>query len=573
MQEPFSAYSGDDDFVFVCYSHHDKKLVNTDILFAQQNGVNLWFDQKIAAGSAWRAEIASAIKRSQKFLFFISNSSLQSSHCLRELDFALNNNVDIIPIYLDTIDLPEELQLSLNRIQAIYRNSEIDYAERLLVALQDRRKIDILLQQKQKASVLPKKYWFMASATIALISISFLFINHYQKNIWDLQSIDGVEQNVDTSSAKYIQANNYLKRWDKPDFLSEAIKLLREVVSQDQDFALAFSRLAEALRIRYTLTRDTRWIEEAQINADKALSISQNLAPVHISLSRVNLTRGQIDLAYTSAMKALSLDPLSPEANQAMALTLQQQSKFEKADEYFDKAISLAPDNLVILDSYANFLFDQGKLGKAAALWQVVIELAPDHYAALINNGSALSSLGKYKDAIEIYLKALEIRPSYMAFANLGVAYSQSGQDDLAIEAYRTALMINDSDWLVWGNLGLLLADLKKDNNEAVLAIQKAIDLAELARQEDPRDIWAHSDLALYYAHNQEHELAEKRINTALALAPTLGEVNIIAAQVYEKLGDMNKASAYIQDAIKYDYPLQQIEEINSLKNLLLMIE
>ncbi len=86
--------------------------------------MHLWYDEGISAGSSWRGDIATAIKGAAKFLFYISESSLASSHCLREVDYALSNDIEIIPVYLDDSGLPGELDLVLNRVQALFRETD-----------------------------------------------------------------------------------------------------------------------------------------------------------------------------------------------------------------------------------------------------------------------------------------------------------------------------------------------------------------------------------------------------------------------------------------------------------------
>ena len=135
MNTPFPAYSGDQDYLFVCYSHADDDVVYADMEALRQQGVNLWYDEGISAGLSWRGEIANAISGSNKFLFFISSNSLESTHCLREVHFAIDHDIEIIPIYLEECDLPPELALIFSRVQALFRFSDNRYFEHVLEAI------------------------------------------------------------------------------------------------------------------------------------------------------------------------------------------------------------------------------------------------------------------------------------------------------------------------------------------------------------------------------------------------------------------------------------------------------
>ena len=135
LERPFPAYRGAESYVFVCYAHSNAEVVYADLVELDQKGINIWYDEGIPAGSSWRAEIAAAIKGADKLLYFISEASLHSTHCLREVDYALSHDVEIIPIYLEDVSLPGELELVLNRVHGLFREKDSMYMEHLLAAL------------------------------------------------------------------------------------------------------------------------------------------------------------------------------------------------------------------------------------------------------------------------------------------------------------------------------------------------------------------------------------------------------------------------------------------------------
>ena len=69
MQTPFPTYSGSEPFVFVCYAHADKDRVYPQLDWLHDQGVNLWYDQGIAAGSNWRSEIGDSLLGASHVLF------------------------------------------------------------------------------------------------------------------------------------------------------------------------------------------------------------------------------------------------------------------------------------------------------------------------------------------------------------------------------------------------------------------------------------------------------------------------------------------------------------------------
>ena len=84
MDRPFSAYKGDELYVFVSYSHSDSSAVYSELVFLKDSGFNVWYDEGIEAGSEWREEIADAIKAASLFVFFVSSESVESQ-CSRKM--------------------------------------------------------------------------------------------------------------------------------------------------------------------------------------------------------------------------------------------------------------------------------------------------------------------------------------------------------------------------------------------------------------------------------------------------------------------------------------------------------
>ncbi len=104
MEKPFPAYQGTDPYVFVCYAHEDEDVVYPEMGWLHEQGVNLWYDEGISAGRIWRAEIGDAIQSATTILFYVSKASLGSSHCNREINFALDEDKTILPIYLEEVE-------------------------------------------------------------------------------------------------------------------------------------------------------------------------------------------------------------------------------------------------------------------------------------------------------------------------------------------------------------------------------------------------------------------------------------------------------------------------------------
>lgn|GEM_PF-1283585 len=136
MEKPFSAYQGGDRYVFVCYAHGDADSVYPEIAWLNDYGVNVWYDEGISPGHEWREELATAIQGCERVLFFVSPNSVDSEHCRRELNFAQEENRQVVAIHLEPTEVPAGLRLGLNNRQAIFKHelSDEEYRKRLIRA-------------------------------------------------------------------------------------------------------------------------------------------------------------------------------------------------------------------------------------------------------------------------------------------------------------------------------------------------------------------------------------------------------------------------------------------------------
>lgn len=128
MDRPFPAYKGDDPYIFVSYAHEDAALVYPEIARLRDQGYNIWYDEGINPGSSWRDEVALALTQSKVFLYFVTPRSVSSSNCLKEVNFCLSRERQILAVHLENTVLPVGLELSLSDMQAIIRDDHSDQA-------------------------------------------------------------------------------------------------------------------------------------------------------------------------------------------------------------------------------------------------------------------------------------------------------------------------------------------------------------------------------------------------------------------------------------------------------------
>jgi len=121
MKPPFTAYRGNDPYVFVCYSHEDSAAVYEDISLLRSKGLNIWYDEGISPGTEWSEELGHALEKADQLLFYVSKSSVNSRHCRDEVNFTHNHDKPVVAVYLTEVELPVGLELSIGSTQAIQK--------------------------------------------------------------------------------------------------------------------------------------------------------------------------------------------------------------------------------------------------------------------------------------------------------------------------------------------------------------------------------------------------------------------------------------------------------------------
>jgi len=125
-------------------------------------------------------------------------------------------------------------------------------------------------------------------------------------------------------------------------------------------------------------------------------------------------------------------------------------------------------------------LYMKGKYSEAIISFCIAIEICPT-YSAYAGWGLALYDQGKYDQAIEKYEKSLALQANPKVYFNLGLVYFNQEKYEKAIEYYQKALSSDPNGWVYHFNIGLALSKLNR-NDEAMQMILKGMEMSK----EDP---------------------------------------------------------------------------------------
>lgn len=94
--------------IFISYSHKDAAAVNGIVeVIRQTTGEDVWYDPELRGGENYWEVIAQQLDGCTHLVFVMSKNSVGSQWCMRELQYAADENKTIVPICLDNATTPQ----------------------------------------------------------------------------------------------------------------------------------------------------------------------------------------------------------------------------------------------------------------------------------------------------------------------------------------------------------------------------------------------------------------------------------------------------------------------------------
>lgn len=355
----------------------------------------------------------------------------------------------------------------------------------------------------------------------------------------------------------YLTALGYIQRYDKPGNLDLAITSLNQAVKTDPTFAVGYAELGEAYRLKYQLSQNPQWIDEATANCAKAVQLDDHLPAVYVTLGKIHDAAGEHDLAVQEFQHALQLDPHSAEALAGMARAYENAGRIADAEAAYKKAVALRPDYWDGYDNLGRFYVRQRRYADAIAQYHDAVQLVPDNAQVYNNLAQAYLDMGDPKflpSAEQALRKSIQITPSYWAYANLGVLYYNEKRYAESADVTEKALQLNDKDFRLWANLALAYKRLK-ENDKAETAEEREFALLVPLAKSRPNDASLQSALAVLYAGKKQKDKAIVHLSAALALAPSDPWILDDVAEAYEILGNRAQAIYFMEKSLEKGYP------------------
>lgn len=112
-EKPLPPYFGSEPYIYVSYAPEDKYAVYPEIKRFQNQGFNVFYDEKCGDIKVKELENCTV------FIIFLTPNSAKLDRILEEVEFAEENQINILPIYLVETELDPLLDFTLSEINSI----------------------------------------------------------------------------------------------------------------------------------------------------------------------------------------------------------------------------------------------------------------------------------------------------------------------------------------------------------------------------------------------------------------------------------------------------------------------
>jgi eukaryotic-like serine/threonine-protein kinase len=365
----------------------------------------------------------------------------------------------------------------------------------------------------------------------------------------------------------YLKAIGALRRYDVPESIATAVRILTELDRKHPDSPLILAALGRAYLNQFEITRDPASAERAIAACEAARKVDDRLPEVHTTLGQVLKMTGKPAEAAEEFESALAEQPSSIEALLGLADAYRATGN-PQAEATYRRALALQPSYWAVYNQFGFFYFRGGRYADAIPMFQQAIRRRPDSVRVYNNLGAALFKVDRFADARQAYQSSIRISPSDGAYTNLGNLEYYVGNYRAAAAAFEEATKLTPGKYLYWANLGDAYRWTPELSGRAPAAYEKAARLAEGELALNPDDAAAHATLAICDAKLGRMGPARHHIQRALEIEPANPDHLLYAAILANVSGKSDEAIDWIRKAVKAGLGAAQIEREPELKNL-----
>jgi tetratricopeptide (TPR) repeat protein len=376
-------------YAFISYSHKDKEYVDRLQAALEEEGFEVWVDERINYGEEWTRVVQQHVDGCDAFIAVISKNAEESDWVQSELARAKRKKKPIFPLLLEG-----EPWLTFEAI---------NYEDISGGILPPRKFYDRLAEKTTRQK---KKPATVNTPTLEEAKDYFrLGLRLASQNRFD-DAIQAYKQailrNPDHVYA-YCNLGVLLKEQGR---VQDAEKAFRQAIRIDPDDAASYFYLGVLLSERKQTSVGT---EGEKSRADSA--------------SRSNLTGSQeISEDEESCRRAVKANSMDAAAWNRLGVVMEKRGRNEEAEEAYKWAVMVGKKGIAADCNLGWLLYGQKKYSEAEQVFSKAVEKEPANPEAHFGLGELFRDMKRSEEAIKAYQKVFELDPEHAtACYNLGI--------------------------------------------------------------------------------------------------------------------------------------------------------
>lgn len=254
---------------------------------------------------------------------------------------------------------------------------------------------------------------------------------------------------------------------------------------------------------------------------------------------------GKIEKAISTLLQALNVQPDSPSVLNNLANAYKKNHQYEEAITYYLKALEIQPEYAQAHNNIATLYALQNDYSKALRHYSQAVHAAPDFSAAHFNLGLLLFQNSRFKEAKTQFNNVIVLNPDHpQAPFYLGLLYLEENAL-LEAEGYFQQVLnqADEQQGSALINLGVIA--LKQEQN------QLAVDYFSRALVLDEKDLDARNNLASTFMHHDRFENALMHYDLLLQANPDNLEYLYNSGVAQMALGHLPEALVYFEKVLQ----------------------
>ncbi len=498
--------------IFISYSSKDREKAEQLTELLASAGLSVWIDQSgLDVSTSWSAEIVDAINNCHAFIVLLSPNSIESHNVIKEVSLASEKRKKILPLDLEPITLPRELEYQLAGIH----RAPMTNIDSIIRAL---GKLGLEATQAPTLKLVKE-----TDSRKSLMILPFEDLSPTADNEWFANGI----------VSELINVLGNVK----------ALKVMDAATTKEyKSYKGHLTNYAKEMGIRYFVQGDVRKFGDQ-------IKISSRLLDIETSdhLWQDSLRGTMLDIFDIQEMVAKNVVEglkiiLTPEEEQKIEDKITENAEafelFLKASEYFsrhtkpdyersrsllEEAVLLDPKfvkayaNLAIVANqiYAFYDRDPHVLDLASKALEAVKNIEGETWSYYHGLSSIALLRTEFEEAIRFARKAIELNPNgKLAYDALAKGLNEVGEYEEGTWAFEQAVRLNDKELTAHFNLLTNLQE-KADTQRLNSAAEKAIPIYERHLRLNPDDYNTYVQLATIWAmigSTQQALIAASRI-------------------------------------------------------------